>query len=311
MLRCGVVLVGSVGLLVGLGCTTPEPGASRGRLSEDEILAQPSMMSLERWSAAPSAPSAPLLKVSAFDYWALEPGQPLAQALWPGLFSSLDYMRAQLGASGEQARLRQTFDMLLAVMEPQSGFKRRVGEPRQDLTFVTGKDVQGRDFEGVICRMYAIMDNDASPGVVLMMVRRVGEAQPGEVWLWGSSGHEEGPPFSARLARGDQGQEAQLVVAPGLGESLDGALVQERSEAATLMLEVLIKGLWPKVSHQAYAEPTLILAKGPQPPVAAYPVAAGLLVKERELEEIYQDTAFMPTDELDLGELPAFRRSGE
>lgn len=270
----------------------------------------PSALSrLSVWHPAPAATSSPALTARAFDYWQLDDAG-FMQELWPALFASLDYMRGQVPAK-RQDELRRTFDTLLALMEPSGTLAGRQAPPVLDLTFVTGQD-QGQAWEGVLCRVFVVMDSGASPGVSFLLKRRVGkEAQPNQVLFWGSSGYEEGAPFSALIEREPSvaRSSSRLILSAG-HHMVPVAGFEEYSEAGSLVLDLLTRVLWLKISQQAYLEPKLVRATG-RPVPASYPQAAGLKVQERELEEIFEDTAFIPREDIESLMLPGLKGQGE
>lgn len=269
----------------------------------------PSALSrLSVWHPVPAATSSPALTARAFDYWQLDDAG-FMQELWPALFASLDYMRGQVPAS-RQDELRRTFDTLLALMEPSGAMAGRVAPPALDLTFVTGQD-QGQAWEGVLCRVFVVMDSGAAPGVSFLLKRRVGkEAQPNQVLFWGSSGYKEGAPFSALIEREPAVARSKLTLSAG-HHMLPVAGFEERSEAGSLVLDLLTRVLWLKISQQAYLEPKLVRAQAERPMPASYPQAAGLKVQERELEEIFEDTAFIPREDIESLMLPGLKGQGE
>ena len=258
-----------------------------------------------RWRPQPTAPSSPSLTgLRAFDYWQIEDAG-FVQQLWPALFAALDYLRAQLGPA--QADMRQTIELLLTMMEPGRPLKGR-SSPQVDVTFVTGQDESG-EWEGALWRVFVTLEGGAAPGLTLLLKRRVGrDAAPSRVTLWGSSGHEQGKPFSASLVR-EAAKTASLRWDEGL-VAQPQERPQERSQAAGLMLEVLLGALWPRISQQAYLEPAIGRAAQQRALPASFPPACGLSLRERELEQIYADTVFIPTDALEGFEGPGRLRPG-
>lgn len=313
-------ILGALGCAGAKPAAKPEPAALSGSCGEcaDCSPCTPSafepapsaLATLAAWHPTPQAASSPVLPARAFDYWQLDDAG-FMQELWPALFASLDYMRGQVPAQ-RQAELRRTFDTLLALMEPSGALEGRAAPPVLDLTFVTGDD-QGQPWEGVLCRVFVVMDSGASPGVSFLLKRRVGkESAPNQVLFWGSSGYKEGAPFSAVIEReAAQGKAVSRLRLSQGHYMVPVAGVEERSEAGSLVLDLLTRVLWLKISQQAYLEPKLSRVTGARPVPASYPQAAGLKVQERELEEIFEDTAFIPSEDIDSLMLPGLKGQGE
>ena len=244
-----------------------------------------------KWTATPGiTPHPPLAQdqTHAFDYWQLH-DPTFARELWAALFPILDTLRSHPGATAETKR---SLDTMLALMEPGE----EANAIALDVTFVVGANEKGA-FEGVLVRLSRDIEG-TTPALSLMMTRHGGDVSPTEILVWGAPAFEESPPFSAHLTRSGStlvdGQRARPVL---LGAK------QHRDLSSALAIDILAGALWPKLTQEAYLDSTLARHKKQVSPPPGFEPAAGLRVRDRELEEVLSDTAFPPSlgDDFDLG----------
>lgn len=224
-----------------------------------------------------------LSTIHAFAYWRVY-DETLKLGLSQLVYPILDMLRLQKGASTDA---RATVVALMTLLDPDEGSPQYL-----DMTFVVDRALK---WEGVLCRLYGKHKNGALFGLSILYKRAPGEVEPGEVVMWGSSGFEEGAPFSASLK--GTAQKGVSTLAKGLMLEPKGA--QESSASVVLMKRILYKSVWPQVTGQAFIEPKIKVDKEHKPLLAAVPIAASLPIKARTLEEVLEGTVFLPDLDVD------------
>ena len=227
--------------------------------------------------------SAPSLSWRVFDYWLVQ-DDALVGVFWQGLYPVLDMLRLQKKAS---APARATVTALMTLLDEDKTRQRWM-----DLTFVVDAKA---GWEGVVCRLYGKhKTNGATYGLSLVFKRPVGQLQPTSVLLWGVSGFEQGAAMTALLSR----KAGSLMMEDGLKTS--PRVVVERSPSVPLMIDILQKMIWSKVSGTAYNEPKIkVDRKGRVARVANFPVGLGVKLQPRKIEEVLKQTVFVPQMDLD------------
>ncbi len=275
-----------------MACTSapskPEPAPTERVQRGDD---GPRMIGLEdpppvdvwtEWTADASAPTAPVLlgqRFAAFDYWQVADEAFVSQS-WNALFPVLDTLRRE---SAELANVEETLTLLMATVEPGAASK----PTGMDITFVVSAR-PGAEAEGVLVRLFQPLDSGATPGISILLVRQPGgSAAFGEAYIWGTSGFAQGSAFSARV------DTESIVLAAGLVYPMAAQKDAGADLSAQLIYEILAEQLWRPLTGMAYLESQLP-AEQPiaQPP--GFEPAAGLVLGDREVEQVFNDTVFVP-----------------
>lgn len=287
---------GGIGALVGLlcGCQTAGAGerveisGAKGQGAGGGMMGLEERPAADFWAAWP-AQALPLVlpagvEATAFDAWRVEDAAFVASA-WGAIFVALDFVRTQPDAPAE---VQATLKMLQATLEPDAE------QPSElDITFLASR---AGDWEAMVVRLWHRLPSGGVPGVAIMLRREAGQALPSQVWLWAVSGHAPGAPLSARVE-----QRGALVIKQGIDALAAGE--GQPASGAEVVLQVLRAALWEPCVGEGYAEPAVRRRKRADGPAAppVMPPALGLKVRDRDVEQVMPDTAFVPTiDDEDL-----------
>lgn len=299
-------------LAAGAGCASSgSSGHGAGLMGLDS---QPAQAVWADWTPvargeAGLLPGAFVDQVVAFDYWQIDTGEYEEDA-WSGTASILDYLRRESNNGGALSPgQRATATLLLQALD---GAKEDAGARRMDVTFVVSLDPDAAQ-EGLIVRFYApLTDKCATPGLAIYLGRVEGQTDGFErALLWASPGFEQAEAFTIALHRlpasagaasdgarwsavqydGIVAPEAPSADAAAEGESLDG--VADLAEA------IFRRQLWAPLTGTHYIEATELADTERALPAGIKP-ALGLTLRERQIEEIYRDTVFIPR-----GDVPA------
>lgn len=76
--------------------------------------------------------------------------------------------------------------------------------------------------------------------------------------------------------------------------------IVDRSPSVPLMIDILQKMIWPKVSGPVYNEPKIkVDRKRRVTSVGTFPVGMGMTIQPRKIEEVLRQTVFVPQMDLD------------
>ncbi|AWV89893.1 hypothetical protein [Bradymonas sediminis] len=253
-------------------------------------------------------PDAFVDEVVAFDYWQIDAAE-FEEDAWSGAASVLDYLRREASdGSGLNAKQRATATLLLQALDGGAGEANAIGARRMDVTFVVSLDPD-RAEEGMIVRFYApLTDKGATPGLAIYMGRVEGESGGFErALVWARPGFEQAEAFTVALnqapasadADGWSARQYDGIVAPR--DSANGEMTQGDSleEVAGLAEAIFKSQFWTPFSGSNYVEAKSVADQERALPDDIKP-ALGLTLRERQIEEIYRDTVFIPRDDIDL-----------
>lgn len=232
-----------------------------------------------QWTAAdgPSTPFALPATASAFDYWQVT-DQDFIDDAWGAIFAVVGQIR-----SLAPPQYSETFRTLMTVLEESEGPR------RLDLTFATSRPSTGRMWEGIIVRVYRELPSGAAPGVAVLLRRwEGGAAEPESVSVWFYSGFVEAPSLSATFEPTGNTWSTRL----GPGVTLErGELIEHDSK---VLATVLTQTFWQPFAGTAYMETKLARRDAPIPTPPAQPVAGGLELGDRDIDQVFSDSVFAP-----------------
>lgn len=284
-------------LLGGCASSGSGAGASGGLMGLDDGPQEPVWAG---WQVDPAAsellPSAFVDEVVAFDYWQIE-DTAFRERAWTGAASLLDYLRRDAGEGGAlKERQARTATLLLQAFEGRQGDN---SEPsgQMDVTYVVSLD-PAQEMEGVVVRFYAHIDSkDVTPalGIFLGRIADAGESFE-RAFLWTRPGFEEAEAFTMQLERAadeQAGWGARLERGQTWGAQDSEAPAPELGEVAELTATIFEQDFWGPLTGPDYVEAAPRADQEIELPGDIEP-AIGLPVRERQIEEIYRDTVFVP-----------------
>ena len=250
-------------------------------------------------------PEAFIDEVVAFDYWQIDAGEYEEDA-WSGAASILDYLRRESSnGGGLNAKQRATATLLLQALD---GAKEDAGARRMDVTFVVSLDPEKAE-EGLIVRFYApLSDKGATPGLAIYLGRVEGQSGGFErALVWARPGFEQAEAFTIALNKAPASAEGARwsahqfdgIVAPRGSSESDAPEGESLEEVAGLAEAIFKRQFWTPLTGNDYVEATELADTERALPEDIKP-AIGLTLRERQIEEIYRDTVFIPR-----GDVPA------
>lgn len=257
-----------------VGCATKGPQGPPSDMFD--VTRKPAAWSA--WTPKASAALVPhLAHTTAFDHWALEPSE--VEGVWQGVYPTLDALRLMKGIP---QNVRTSIHALSAQLDPAQGATLHV-----DVTFLANATEL---WEGVLVQLYSPRKRGA-PAHLAMLIQRSEQARgAGRVTLWGAQGFEQSSAWTAQLIPA----QTQASVSVSSALEIAPAKAVETSSGIALMRKLMVSGVWPKVTGQAYLEPTIKRTTTRVARVDAVPVAAGMPLKERSIEEVLSQTSFVP-----------------
>src|SRR5690554_1549460 len=250
-------------------------------------------------------PEAFIDEVVAFDYWQIDAGEYEEDA-WSGAASILDYLRRESSnGGGLNAKQRATATLLLQTLD---GAKEDAGARRMDVTFVVSLDPEKAE-EGLIARFYApLSDKGATPGLAIYLGRVEGQSGGFErALVWARPEFEQAEAFTIALNKAPASAEGARwsahqfdgIVAPRGASLADAPEGESLEEVAGLAEAIFKRQFWTPLTGNNYVEATELADTERALPEDIKP-AIGLTLRERQIEEIYRDTVFIPR-----GDVPA------
>ncbi len=269
-------------LSVGVGCSSApkssDPVVNEGGtligLDDDRLTAI-----WENWtpSEGPSTPSYSS-RATAFDYWQITDADYIDTA-WAAVFAVVQFARNETDPAFED-----TYRTLMTVLEDDTE-----GERRFDLTFVAAAPGSNTSWEGVIARVYREKANGAAPGIAVELRRPEGGAQtPTSANVWFFSSYAEARSVTLdvdKAAGGWDGTFAEGIVREGT-RPLDAD--------PAIVAVVLQQVFWTPFVASSYMDTTVERRDVPLPTPRPHPVAAGLELGDRDIDQVYSDTVFPP-----------------
>lgn len=226
-------------------------------------------------SDAPSTPPALADGATAFDFWQVT-DEPFREDAWAALFGVLT--EARTIAPDDAA---DTFRMLMTVLEPENP----EGIAHLDATFFAARPGQPM-FEGVAWRMWRELPSGATPGVTVWLRRASGGAElPTEATLWLYGGFEETRSLTLRVSA-----DAWLA-ADGI---VTHATTAVEGGEPRLMHDILQMRFWKPVVGSAYLDTAIRRRESPTQTPPQQPVALGLALGDRDIEQVFSDSVFAP-----------------
>lgn len=217
---------------------------------------------------------------TAFDYWQVTDEEYL-ETVWAAFFALLSEARSMVSP----ADYDPTFRMLMTVLEPEIA----AGPRRLDITFIAAKSGSEVLWEGVAFRLWRELPSGATPAVSILLRRSEGGAEsPDEALVWFHSGYDEASSMSMRLAheRGNWEMFSGPGIATTAGTAMDGE--------ADALGAVLLQSFWAPIVGSAYLETPIEVREKREPTPAPLPVAAGLELGDRDIEQVFSDSVFAP-----------------
>lgn len=245
-------------------------------------------------------PEAFIDEVVAFDYWQIDATEHEEDA-WSGAASILDYLRRESSnGAGLNAKQRATATLLLQALD---GADRDSGARRMDVTFVVSLDPEKTE-EGLIVRFYApLADKGATPGLAVYLGRVEGGSGGFErALVWARPGFEQAEAFTIALNKAPSSADGSGWSAhqfDGIVAPRDSSESVSLEEVADLAEAIFKRQFWTPLTGVNYVEATDLADEESALPEDIKP-ALGLTLRERQIEEIYRDTVFIPR-----GDLPA------
>ena len=231
------------------------------------------------WQPAigPSTPVEFAAQASAFDYWQITDEAYLEEA-WTAMFAMLTEFRAQSRGSYDE-----TFRTLMTVLEGDEGSR------RFDVTFVVSRPGAEPMWEGLVARVYRELPDGGAPGVSVLLRRPEGAGdEPAAMTLWLFSGFSEAPSLTVALDRAGANWSAR--VAPGITLRTPEALADDETLVATVLQETF----WRRLVGRNYMESDISRRDAIEPTPGPQPVAAGLELGDRDIEQVFSDSVFAP-----------------
>lgn len=254
-------------------------------------------------------------EVVAFDYWQID-AAPTEEDGWSGAASILDYLRRESSnGDGLNAKQRATATLLLQALdgaEPGSATDTTAttdnapGKRQMDVSFVVSLDPEKAE-EGLIVRFYApIAAKGATPGLAIYLGRTEGQSSDFErAIIWARPGFEQAEAFTIALNKDDTSAGATSPGEPAWSAQQFDGIVAPRAAAQSGSLEdvaglaesIFKRQFWALLTGAGYVEATARAAQEHALPDDIKP-ALGLTLRERQIEEIYRDTVFVPQAEV-------------
>lgn len=261
------------------------PAATGDRSGDSELMGldeEPGAPVWRGWGAEgrEAAPEGFGDEVAAFDYWQVD-DERLFEEAWSGASSLLDYLRRDELPEAQ----REAATVLLQALDSDRA--------RMDVTFVV-EDDEGANTEGLVVRLYRALEEEGAVPTFAVYAERSEEAREGfdRLYLWANPGFAEAEAFT--VAVDDEGgwraRRADGLVYPAPAEAepvLD--------EAADLAVEIADERFWKPFSGPGFVEARSRVDTDDEVdlPDPLQP-ALGLDERDRDIEEVYEETSFPP-----------------
>lgn len=258
----------------GASGTSTADGPSRAMLGLDD---EPLTAQWREWTPVATL-STPDLNgaATAFDYWQVT-DEAFIEEAWAAIFGVLHEARAVAPRA-----MNDTFRMLMTVLEPQNP----EGTAHLDATFFASQRGAQPAFEGVAWRLWRELPSGATPGVTVWLQRQPGgsdQSTAANVWLYG--GFAETDSLTVTLAE-DGWKLSNGLVARGMTPT-------EHGEPA-LLHDILRSTFWRPVTGPAYIETTLARREEAAQTPQQQPIALGLVLGARDIDQVFNDSVFVP-----------------
>ncbi|MFU8803425.1 MAG: hypothetical protein ACNA8W_06425 [Bradymonadaceae bacterium] len=228
-----------------------------------------------------SVPAALGDEATAFDFWRIDDDAFREQA-WGAIFTTLGILRQE--ARGDDT-IEEAATLLMASIDPSDS------TVELDATFVHGQGTADRegDWEGILIRIWTPVESTTAGASLLLERFADGPESPSQITLWAVTGFEENPGFTARF--GSPRTRAALSLSHGL-QRTEAPEDTHPLEHAELVWTILEESLWKPLIHSAYLESQIRTGDDTSP--AGFEKAAGLELREREIEEMFSGSVFPP-----------------
>lgn len=232
---------------------------------------------IDVWSAwtpmaqVDSVPTSFKEQALAFDFWRID-DEPFRQQAWESTFTVLSILRQQ---ALEDEAITSAITLLMSTFDPA------YPNTEVDVTFVLDKN--HGSWEGVLVRLW--MPYEQTTIGTSLFLRRLSDGRPSpeDITIWGITGFEENRGFMATLER-----EGSLFIT----SDMEGQSPPHQANLSRAVFALLETSLWTPLTGNAYVEARM--EEDPKPTPQGFEAAAGLDLREREIEEMFTDSVFPP-----------------
>ncbi len=258
---------------------------------------QPAHAVWRDWTAQPDTrlvPKSFVDQVVAFDYWQIG-DEDFIEDAWAGASAVLDYARRE-GLSDEQ---EHTDTLLLEALDSRQG----PGDKHMDVTYVVSLD-QKKPVEGLVVRFFEeLPDKHVAPGLSIYLGRAEGASGGFDrAVMWAVPRFKQAQAFTIALHKTDKGWVAHKfdgAAYPAEAGPEEASKNGSLKGVADLATSIFTNKLWTPLTGANYVEAKPKAAEGKERALPKdVPAALGLEVRERQIEETYQDTVFPPRVEV-------------
>ena len=226
----------------------------------------------------PSTPSELADESTAFDYWQVTDAAYRDEA-WAAIYGLLSEARRLAPRDYDP-----TFRMLMTVLEPDPA----AGPQQLDVTFFAAKRGTHAMFEGVGWRLWRELPSGATPAVTVWMRRyESGSEGPSEAIVWFYGGFDEAKSLTLRF---DGRNNWAMSFADGIATTAS----TPASGEAQLLRGILLNTFWQPIIGSAYLETTVEKREETTVTPAQQPVALGLPLGDRDIDQVFTDSVFAP-----------------